>query len=120
MEDNELNAEIAQTLLEDAGAKTTVAHNGKQALEIFQNHEPQTFDAVLMDIMMPVMDGLTATRAIRHLERPDAKTIPIIALTANAFAEDKEKYMAAGMNAHIAKPFKMETVRHVIGKYVNK
>ncbi len=120
VEDNELNSEIAQTLLEDAGAKTTVAHNGEQALEIFQNHEPQTFDAVLMDIMMPVMDGLTATRAIRHLERPDAKTIPIIAMTANAFAEGKEKCMAAGMNAHIAKPFKMETVRHVIGKYVNR
>lgn len=120
VEDNELNAEIAQTLLEDAGAKTTVAHNGKQALEIFQNHEPQTFDAVLMDIMMPVMDGLTATRAIRHLERPDARTIPIIAMTANAFAEDKEKCMAAGMNAHIAKPFKMETVRRIIGKYVNR
>ena len=119
VEDNELNAEIAQTLLETAGAKTTVAHNGEQALEVFQNHAPKTFDAVLMDVMMPVMDGLTATRAIRNLDRPDAKTIPIIAMTANAFAEDAEKCISAGMNAHIAKPIKIETIQHVICKYVN-
>ena len=120
VEDNELNAEIAQTLLETAGAKTTVAHNGEQALEVFQNHAPKTFDAVLMDVMMPVMDGLTATRAIRNLDRPDAKTIPIIAMTANAFDEDAEKCIAAGMNAHIAKPVKIETIQHVIRKYVSK
>lgn len=120
VEDNELNAEIAQTLLETAGAKTTVAHNGEQALEVFQNHAPKTFDAVLMDVMMPVMDGLTATRAIRNLDRPDAKTIPIIAMTANAFGEDAEKCISAGMNAHIAKPVKIETIQHVICKYVNK
>ena len=120
VEDNELNAEIAQTLLETAGAKTTVAHNGEQALEVFQNHAPKTFDAVLMDVMMPVMDGLTATRAIRNLDRPDAKTIPIIAMTANAFDEDAEKCISAGMNAHIAKPVKIETIQHVICKYVNK
>ena len=119
-EDNELNAEIAQTFLEDAGAKTTVAHNGEQALEIFQSHAPKTFDAVLMDIMMPVMDGLAATRAIRNLDRPDAKTIPIIAMTANAFAEDAEKCIAAGMNAHIAKPVEIETIKRVICKYVSK
>ena len=119
-EDNELNAEIAQTFLEDAGAKTTVAHNGEQALEIFQSHAPKTFDAVLMDIMMPVMDGLAATRAIRNLDRPDAKTIPIIAMTANAFAEDAEKCMAAGMNAHIAKPVEIETIKRAICKYVSK
>ena len=120
VEDNELNAEIAQTFLEDAGAKTTVAHNGEQALEIFQNHAPKTFDAILMDIMMPVMDGLAATRAIRNLDRPDAKTIPIIAMTANAFAEDAEKCIAAGMNAHIAKPVEIETIKRVICKYVSK
>ena len=119
-EDNELNAEIAQTFLEDAGAKTTVAHNGEQALEIFQSHAPKTFDAILMDIMMPVMDGLAATRAIRNLDRPDAKTIPIIAMTANAFAEDAEKCIAAGMNAHIAKPVEIETIKRVICKYVSK
>ena len=120
VEDNELNAEIAQTLLETAGAKTTVAHNGEQALEVFQNHAPKTFDAVLMDVMMPVMDGLTATRAIRNLDRPDAKTIPIIAMTANAFAEDAEKCIAAGMDAHIAKPVEIETIKRVICKYVSK
>lgn len=117
VEDNELNAEIAQTLLETAGAKTTVAHNGEQALEVFQNHAPKTFDAVLMDVMMPVMDGLTATRAIRNLGRPDAKTIPIIAMTANAFAEDAEKCIAAGMDAHIAKPVEIETIKRVICNY---
>lgn len=120
VEDNELNAEIAQTLLETAGAKTTVAHNGEQALEVFQNHAPKTFDVVLMDVMMPVMDGLTATRAIRNLDRPDAKTIPIIAMTANAFAEDAEKCIAAGMDAHIAKPFEIETIKRAICKYVSK
>ena len=120
VEDNELNAEIAQTLLETAGAKTTVAHNGEQALEVFQNHAPKTFDAVLMDVMMPVMDGLTATRAIRNLDRPDAKTIPIIAMTANAFAENAEKCIAAGMDAHIAKPVEIETIKRVICKYVSK
>lgn len=119
-EDNELNAEIAQTFLAGAGAKTTVAHNGEQALEIFQSHAPKTFDAVLMDIMMPVMDGLAATRAIRNLDRPDAKTIPIIAMTANAFAEDAEKCIAAGMDAHIAKPVEIETIKRVICKYVSK
>ena len=70
--------------------------------------------------MMPVMDGLTATRAIRNLDRPDAKTIPIIAMTANAFAEDAEKCIAAGMNAHIAKPVEIETIKRVICKYVSK
>ena len=120
VEDNELNAEIAQTLLETAGAKTTVAHNGEQALEVFQNHASKTFDAVLMDVMMPVMDGLTATRAIRNLDRPDTKTIPIIAMTANAFAEDVEKCIAAGMDAHIAKPVEIETIKRVICKYVSK
>lgn len=119
-EDNELNAEIAQTFLEGAGAKTTVAHNGEQALEIFQSHAPKTFDAILMDIMMPVMDGLAATRAIRNLDRPDAKTIPIIAMTANAFAEDAEKCIAAGMDAHIAKPVEIETIKRAICKYVSK
>lgn len=119
-EDNELNAEIAQTFLEGAGAKTTVAHNGEQALEIFQSHAPKTFDAILMDMMMPVMDGLAATRAIRNLDRPDAKTIPIIAMTANAFAEDVEKCIAAGMDAHIAKPVEIETIKRVICKYVSK
>ncbi len=116
-EDNELNAEIAQVQLEEAGAKVTVVKDGRQALEVFANTAAGTFDAILMDIMMPVMDGLTATRAIRGLERPDAITIPIIAMSANAFTEDAKKSIDAGMNAHLAKPLKMESVIATIAKY---
>ena len=107
-EDNELNAEIAQMLLEDEGAIVTIVADGRQAVEEFQNNPPGTFDAILMDVMMPVMDGLTATREIRALPRPDAKTIPIIAMTANAFAEDSQKCLEAGMTAHLAKPLEMK------------
>jgi len=107
-EDNDLNAEIAQTLLEDEGAEVTLVTDGKQAVERFQSEPPGTFDAILMDIMMPVMDGLAATRAIRALDRQDAGTIPIIAMTANAFEEDAKKCLEAGMNAHLAKPLEMK------------
>jgi len=103
-EDNELNAEIAQTLLSDEGAQVSWARNGQEAVDRFRESAPGTFNAILMDVMMPVMDGLTATRAIRALERPDGKTVPIIAMTANAFQEDAEKCYEAGMNAHVAKP----------------
>ena len=90
VEDNELNAEIAKTVLEDVGALITRAENGQQALELFKEKPAGTFDVILMDLMMPVMDGYTATRKIRELERSDAKTVPIIAMTANAFKEDAE------------------------------
>lgn len=109
-EDNELNADIARVLLEDAGASVTVVADGKQALERFRQDPPGTYDALLMDMMMPVMDGLSATRAIRALDRPDAKTIPIIATTANAFTDDAEKCLRAGMNAHLPKPLQMQSV----------
>ena len=110
VEDNELNAEIAKTVLEDVGALITRVENGRQALELFKEKPAGTFDAILMDLMMPVMDGYTATRKIRSLERSDAKTIPIIAMTANAFQEDAEKCIAVGMNAHLAKPLDIEKV----------
>ena len=113
-EDNELNAEIVEMLLTDDGAKVTVTQNGRQAVECFKSNPPGTFDAILMDVMMPVMDGIAATRAIRAMERADAKTIPIIAMTANAFEEDAKRCFAAGMTAHIAKPFQIEQVEKTI------
>ena len=119
-EDNKLNAEIAQTLLEDEGAKITVVDNGIHAVEMFKNSEPGTFDAILMDIMMPEMDGITATKEIRALERPDAKTIPIIAMTANAFEEDAQKCFSAGMNAHVAKPLQIKKFKRTIHAHINR
>ena len=120
VEDNELNAEIAKTVLEDVGALITRAENGQQAVELFEEKPAGTFDAILMDLMMPVMDGYTATRKIRELERSDAKTVPIIAMTANAFQEDAEKCIAVGMNAHLAKPLDIEkmmiTICHLVKK----
>ena len=114
VEDNELNAEIAKTVLEDVGALITRAENGQQAVELFKEKPAGTFDAILMDLMMPVMDGYTATRKIRSLERSDAKTVPIIAMTANAFQEDAEKCIAVGMNAHLAKPLDIEKMKKTI------
>lgn len=119
-EDNELNAEIAEMLLKDNGAKVTVVGDGQQALDCFRDNAPGTFDAILMDVMMPVMDGLAATRAIRAIPRADAKRIPIIAMTANAFEEDAKKCLAAGMNAHLAKPFQMEKVIATIAAHCKK
>ena len=118
VEDNALNAEIAQILLTDEGATVTVVTDGKQAVEIVQNNPPDTFDAVLMDVMMPVMNGIDATKAIRSLNRPDAKTLPIIAMTANAFYEDAQKCLAAGMNAHLAKPLQIKKVKQTIAEWV--
>ena len=116
-EDNALNAEIAEVLLEDAGAKVTHVENGQLALEAFQNSPAGTFDLILMDVMMPVMDGLSATRAIRALSRPDAAAIPIIAMTANAFEEDAKSCLAAGMNAHLAKPLDIQKLLRTIAEY---
>lgn len=117
VEDNELNAEIAEMLLEDEGAIITMANDGQQAVELFNNNPVGTFDAILMDIMMPVMDGLAATKAIRSLNRPDAGTVPIIAMTANAFEEDVQKCLDVGMNAHLAKPLDIEKVKKL---FVNR
>ena len=118
VEDNELNAEIAKTVLEDVGALITRAENGQQALELFKEKPAGTFDVILMDLMMPVMDGYTATRKIRELERSDAKTVPIIAMTANAIEEDKKMALASGMNDHVAKPIDMNVLLPTIMKYM--
>ncbi len=110
-EDNELNREIAVELLgEETGAEIVEAEDGAQAVELFQRSRPGDFDLILMDIQMPRMDGYAATRAIRAMNRPDAKAIPILAMTANAFAEDAQKCRQAGMDAHIPKPLEIATV----------
>jgi len=118
-EDNELNAEIAEFMLTDSGAKVERVPNGLEAVQKFEKSEPGTFDAILMDIMMPVMDGLTAAKTIRMMDREDAKTIPIIAMTANAFKEDEQKCLEAGMNAHLAKPLNMSVVVSTIAHFCN-
>lgn len=114
VEDNEINREIAQYMLEDAGVTVVNAENGKRAVELFEESSLGAFDCILMDVMMPVMDGLEATREIRSMERSDAATVPIIAVSANAFAEDAQKAMEAGMNEHIAKPLDMDEVFKVM------
>ncbi len=119
-EDNDLNAEIAEMLLCDRGANVVIVKNGQEAVDRFQAEEPGTFDAILMDIMMPVMDGLAATRAIRAIPRADAKRIPILAMTANAFAEDAKKCLAAGMNVHLSKPLQIDRVVEEIAKCCRK
>jgi signal transduction histidine kinase len=114
VEDNELNMEIAREILQDEGILITEAVDGSQAVELFANSKPGDFDAILMDIMMPVMNGYDATRAIRGLSHPSAKTVPIIAMTANAYREDVEKAMDAGMDAHVAKPIDVSLLLSVL------
>lgn len=120
VEDNELNMEIAQYLLEDAGAVVTKAFDGKQAVDLFAENPAGTFDVILMDVMMPVMNGIEATKAIRLMDRSDARMIPIIAMTANAFDEDRQATRNAGMNAHLAKPLDGKEVLRVISKCSRK
>ena len=120
VEDNALNCEIAQALLEEYGAVVTTAADGRQAVELFKASPVHGFDAILMDIMMPVLDGLAASREIRHLARKDAASIPIIAMTANAFAEDQEKSFDAGMNEHLTKPLDQHKLLKVLAKYYKK
>ena len=118
VEDNELNMEIAETFLKDVGAIVTKAFNGQQAVYTFSKAPDGTFDVILMDVMMPVMDGYEATRRIRSLNKLDAKTIPIIAMTANAFIEDVEESRKAGMNEHISKPLDIGKVKATIARYI--
>ena len=115
-EDNELNMEIAEFMLQNEGAEVTKAWNGQEAVELFRKSKPGEFDVILMDIMMPVMNGYEATKMIRSLDREDAKTIPIIAMTANAFTEDRLRAKEAGMDEHIAKPVDGKLLIKVIHK----
>ena len=120
-EDNDLNAEIAMVQLEELGIHITRASDGKEALKIFASNQPGTFDIIFMDIMMPKMNGYEATKAIRALQnRPDARTIPIIAMTANAFAEDVQASLDAGMNDHLSKPIVMDEVVKTIARNLNR
>ena len=104
--------------MSDEGANLTVVENGLQAVRMFQEKPEGYFDAILMDIMMPVMDGITATKTIRSLKHPDAETIPIIAMTANAFAEDVQLAKNTGMNEHIAKPLDMNKLNDVLENWL--
>ena len=119
-EDNELNMEIAEFVLESAGAKVIKAFNGEEALEIFKASEQGEIDVILMDVMMPVMDGLEAARYIRRSNKENARDIPIIAMTANAFTEDRRRVLEAGMNEHLAKPLESEVLIEMIAKYCGK
>ena len=120
-EDNDLNAEIAMVQLDELGIHITRASDGKEALKIFASNQPGTFDIIFMDIMMPKMNGYEATKAIRALQnRPDARTIPIIAMTANAFAEDVQASLDAGMNDHLSKPIVMEEVIKAIARNIRQ
>jgi two-component system, sensor histidine kinase len=118
-EDNELNMEIAEFMFQNEGTEVTKAWNGQEAVELFEKSRPGEFDVILMDIMMPVMNGYEAAKMIRSLDREDAKVIPIIAMTANAFAEDRLRAKEAGMNEHIAKPVDAKLLVKIIHKLVH-
>ena len=118
VEDNELNMEIALEIIGSTGAKVETASNGALALSMFEKSEPHYYDLIFMDIQMPVMDGCQATRAIRELEREDAKTVPIIAMSANAFVEDMKSSQRAGMNEHIPKPINLRQLLAMMEKYL--
>ncbi len=119
VEDNELNREIAQAILEDTGFTVDTAPDGSDAVEIMRQVEEYHYDAILMDVQMPVMDGYEATRTIRALSRKDVKALPIIAMTANAMEEDKEAALKNGMTAHIAKPLNINLFLDILGKYLD-
>lgn len=117
-EDNLINREIAVKILECKDIKVTLAENGQEAVDTFINAKEGTFDAIIMDVRMPVMDGITATRKIRAMERADAKHIPIIAMTANAFDDDRRECLEAGMNAHVSKPVNPVEVYEILSRII--
>ena len=118
VEDNDINIYVAQIILDRAGCIVTVAHNGQEAVDIFAASEPDHFEAILMDVRMPVMDGITATEVIRAMDRDDAKNIPIIAMTADAFEEQQKKTLDAGMTHHLSKPIDPPMLYHVLSTYL--
>ena len=117
-EDNEINAEILSELLDIEGASCEIVENGRLAVERFAQSPPGEFDAILIDVQMPVMNGYDATRAIRALGREDAGEILIVAMTANAFTEDVKDALDAGMNAHVAKPIDLELLKKTVSQRI--
>ena len=118
-EDNELNWEVANELLSAHGFELQWAQNGQECVDAFQASEPGSYQVVLMDLRMPLMNGYEATQAIRAMERPDAKAVPIIAMTADAFSEDIQRCLDCGMNAHIAKPLDIRELLRLIQRYLS-
>ena len=116
VEDNQINCEIVEYILRDAGAEVVTANDGRAAVDAFEASSPGTFDCILMDLMMPVMSGYEAAWVIRSLDRPDAKSVPIIALSANAFEEDVALAKDAGMDAHLAKPVDIRKMFQVMNR----
>ena len=117
-EDNEINAEILTELLKIEGAECTICENGEEILKAFEQSAPGDYDMILMDVQMPVMNGYEVTRAIRRSSHELAKTIPIIAMTANAFTDDVQAAFDAGMNGHLAKPIDVEALYKTIARYI--
>lgn len=118
VEDNELNAEIARSLLEERNFHVDCVYDGAQAVERIRTTKPGTYDIILMDIMMPVMDGLEATRAIRAMDREDCHTIPIVAMSANAFDDDLKKSVECGMNGHLSKPVEVDKLYRTLSEII--
>ena len=116
-EDNALNAEILQMLLETKGASCTICSNGQEIVDAFASVRPGEYDMILMDVQMPVMDGLEATRRIRNGENPLGRTIPILAMTANAFLEDMQKSKEAGMDEHLSKPVDISALEQTVKRF---
>jgi CheY-like chemotaxis protein len=117
-EDHPLNIQVATRLLEKKGVLVTCARDGQEGVRQFSAAPPHWFNVILMDIRMPVMDGIEATRFIRSMDRPDANTIPIIAMTANAFRQDRDQTRAAGMNTHLAKPIKPALLYQTLAEFL--